>query len=168
MITFMTIYLFWPSSSQPSMSPHTSRMNQPAILEHRFPARARELAYTRAITRTSLNNQGWGTDTVEEVVLAIDEACQNIIRHAYRRECDETITLHIHFQEETLVVVLEDTAPAVSPNCMKPRAFEDLRPGGLGCHFIQQVMDQVSIGPSATGQGNTLRMVKHLQKDRNG
>ena len=130
------------------------------ILEHRFPARAKELGHTRAITRMSLNNHGWRSDIVEDIVLAIDEACQNIIRHAYHGECDDPITLHIELQDESLVVVLEDHAPAVSPDCMNPRAFEDIRPGGLGCHFMRQVMDHVSIGPSSNGQGNILRMVK--------
>lgn len=155
-------YPFWQSNSGYNMGKQIHHSNEAVILEHQFPARARELGYTRTMTRTSLNNHGWHSDIVEEIVLAIDEACQNIIRHAYRGECDENITLHIGLKGKTLVVRLEDNAPAVSPDCMKPRAFEDIRPGGLGCHFIQQVMDNVSIGPSPTGQGNILRMEKRV------
>ncbi len=130
------------------------------ILQHQFPARARELGPTRTMTRMALNNHAWSSDIVEDIVLAIDEACQNIIRHAYRGECDDQIILHIELTDHSLVVVLEDLAPPVSPDCMNPRAFEDLRPGGLGCHFIRHVMDTVTIGPSPTGHGNILRMVK--------
>ena len=146
-----------PTLSQPSPSP-----NEHVVFEHQFPARARELGSTRALARIALNNQGWHTDIVEDIVLAIDEACQNIIRHAYHGECDDPITLHIEFKHNALVVVLEDQAPAVSPDCMNPRAFDDIRPGGLGCHFMRQVMDTVSISPSPTGQGNMLRMVKRV------
>ena len=124
------------------MSTHTSPARQQMILEHGFPARARELTFTRERTRTALNNHGYHTDTIEDIVLAIDEASQNIIRHAYQGECDEVIILRIERQGEELIVTLRDTAPAVKPDCMKPRAFEDLRPGGLGCHFIRQVMDE--------------------------
>jgi len=143
--------------SQQMHLPHES-----VILEHQFPARAKEFGHTRAMTRMVLNNHGWRSDKVEDIVLAIDEACQNIIRHAYQGECDNPITLRIEREGDALVVVLEDQAPAVSPDCMNPRALDDIRPGGLGCHFIRQVMDTVSIGPSPTGQGNILRMVKSM------
>lgn len=154
------IYPFCLSSGPHNMGNQGHQPYEHMILEHRFPARAKELGHTRAITRMSLNNHGWHSDIVEDIVLAIDEACQNIIRHAYHGECDDPITLHIEFRDNALVVVIEDHAPPVSPDCMNPRAFEDIRPGGLGCHFMRQVMDHVSIGPSPTGQGNILRMVK--------
>jgi len=132
-------------------------------LEHQFFAHARELGHTRALARTFLNNHGWPSDRVEEIVLAIDEACQNIIRHAYQGECDAPITLQIRLHGDELVIVLEDNAPAVSPDCMSPRAFDDIRPGGLGCHFIQQVMNTVAMTPSPTGQGNILQMIAHRE-----
>ncbi len=136
--------------------------NKEVILAHQFPAHAKELGPMRAMTRTALNNHSWRSDIVEDIVLAIDEACQNIIRHAYHGECDDPILLRIKLNNHALVVVLEDQAPTVSPDCMNPRALEDIRPGGLGCHFIRQVMDTVSIEPSSTGQGNILRMSKNV------
>ncbi len=142
------------------MNDQTDTSHEHVILEHQFPARAKELGLTRTMTRMALNNHEWSSDIVEDIVLAIDEACQNIIRHAYRGECDDQIILHITLNDKKLVVILEDHAPTISPNCMNPRAFEDIRPGGLGCHFIRQVMDTVTIGPSPTGHGNILRMVK--------
>ncbi len=147
------------------MDIQTSEEHEQVLVSHRFPAQARELSGMRSLTKTSLNKQGWSTDIVEAIVLAIDEACQNIIRHAYQGECDAPIILHIELHGETLMVELTDHAPAVNSHCMQPRAFEDLRPGGLGCHFMQQVMDDVSIDPSSTGQGNILRMIKYLKRN---
>jgi sigma-B regulation protein RsbU (phosphoserine phosphatase) len=146
-----------------NMSRQSNSPNTQAIFTHQFPARARELGPTRVMTRIALNNHGCNSDIVEDIVLAIDEACQNIIRHAYHGECDDPITLQIELNDNTLLVVLEDKASEVSPDCMNPRAFDDIRPGGLGCHFMQQVMDTVSIGPSPTGHGNSLRMVKSVR-----
>ena len=154
------IYPFWPSSGHHNMSQQARLPNRHVILNHQFPARASELGPTRAMTRMALNNQGWHSDIVEDIVLAIDEACQNIIRHAYHGECQDPIMLHIELNNDALVVVIEDHAPTVDPDCMNPRAFDDIRPGGLGCHFIRQVMDSVSIGSSPSGQGNMLRMIK--------
>lgn len=139
-----------------------TKLDMQVILAHRFSARAIDLGPARTMTRTALNNHGWHSDIVEDIVLAIDEACQNIIRHAYGGECDEPITLSIELHDNNLVVILEDHAPTVSPDCMNPRAFDDIRPGGLGCHFMRQVMNTVSIKPLPTGQGNCLRMVKSL------
>ena len=134
--------------------------NDDLLFEHRFPARPKELCQTRSSVRTALTKSGWCSDTVGDIVLAIDEACQNIIRHAYGEETDEEIVLQIRCEGEALVISLRDYAPKVSPDCMKSRDLEDIRPGGLGCHFIQQVMDEVSISPLSEDRGNVMRMVK--------
>jgi len=135
------------------------------LLEHRFPARAKVLWQTRSAVRDCLGNDGCQTGVVDDVVLAIDEACQNIIRHAYCGETDQEILLHITRYESQLEIQLRDFAPTVSPDCMKPRALEDIRPGGLGAHLIQEIMDEVSIAPSPNGQGNVMRMTKRVRRD---
>ena len=146
----------------PNVNPPTHASHQHVILVHRFPARAGELGRTRSMTRMALNNHEWHSDIVEDIVLAIDEACQNIIRHAYLGECDDPIDLHIEFNDEALVVILEDQAPAVNANCMNPRPIDHIRPGGLGCYFIRRVMDSITLSPSPTGHGNHLRMSKSV------
>lgn len=132
------------------------------VLDYHFPAQAKELCETRSAVRNSLTHSGCGARTVEDVVLAIDEACQNIIRHAYGGETNDEIILQIGRDGDDLVISLEDSAPKVSSDCMKPRDLEDIRPGGLGCHLIRQVMDEVTLGPSPSGRGNLLRMVKRI------
>ncbi len=134
------------------------------LLEHRFRARAKELCTTRNVVRACLEQSGCCSETVEDLVLAIDEACQNIIRHAYCGETDEEIVLEIGCEGDELVVSLLDYAPEVSPDCLKSRDLDDMRPGGLGCYFIRQVMDDVSLSRLASGHGNVLRMVKRTKK----
>jgi len=145
------------------MSNRDSNEKDNLHLTHNFPARAKELCDTRSAVRNFLTHCGCASTTVEDVVLAIDEACQNIIRHAYRGETDEAIILQIEREGNVLQISLEDKAPEVGSDCMKPRELEDVRPGGLGCHFIKQVMDEVSVGPSPSGKGNILRMRKRLK-----
>lgn len=155
-----------PTKQKPpgaSMSNRDSHKKDNLLLTHNFPARAKELCETRSAVRNFLTHCGCVSTTVEDVVLAIDEACQNIIRHAYRCETDEEIILQIGREGNVLQISLEDKAPEVSSDCMKPRELEDIRPGGLGCHFIRQVMDEVSVGPSPSGRGNILRMLKRLE-----
>ena len=133
------------------------------LIEHRFPARARVLCQTRSSVRECLLNEGCEADTVDDVVLAIDEACQNIIRHAYCGETDQEIVLCIHRYDSLVEVQLRDFAPAIRPECVKPRDLDDIRPGGLGTHLIQELMDEVSVSPSSDGQGNVMRMRKMVR-----
>ena len=44
----------------------------------------------------------------------------------------------------------------------QPRERDDLRPGGLGTHFIGEVMDEVEFMPPPADGGNLLRMVKRI------
>ena len=132
------------------------------LLRLHFHAQAQKLGEIRSTVSQILAQSGCSTDVTDDVVLAIDEACQNIIRHAYGKECKDEIVLHIHRQGDSLTITLRDYAPPVSSDCMKPRDLDDIRPGGLGCHLIQQVMDDVSIGPALEGKGNLLQMVKRL------
>ena len=160
------IYPFWPSSGRHNMSQQAHLPNGHVILNHQFPARARELGPTRAMTRMALNNQGWHSDIVEDIVLAIDEACQNIIRHAYHGECQDPIMLHIELNNDALVVVLEDRAPTVGPDCMNPRD----QPGGRLYLYSDGPLEgqNFSVRPDCTTHWNPLntRLYKRVSIQR--
>jgi anti-sigma regulatory factor (Ser/Thr protein kinase) len=94
-------------------------------------------------------------------VLAIDEACMNIIQHAYGKEGSGEIRLHLALQHDRLTIELEDDAPCIDPQRVKPRALADVRPGGLGVHFIREIMDEMVFLPCQS-KGNRLRLVKRL------
>ncbi len=132
------------------------------LLERRFRAQPRELSSTREAVRTCLRARGCRTEIVEEIILAVDEACQNIIRHAYCGDTDGEIVLELDLEGDILIVSLLDFAAEVSPDCIQPRDLHDVRPGGLGTHFIRTVMDDVSLARAPSGQGNLLKMSKRL------
>ena len=97
-----------------------------------------------------------------DVTLAVDEACQNIIRHAYGGDTDEQIQLEINIQGRWLNLCLRDFAETVNVDNIKPRDLDDVRPGGLGTHFIRELMDEVEFVPTNQERGNVLRMTKKL------
>jgi sigma-B regulation protein RsbU (phosphoserine phosphatase) len=103
---------------------------------------------------------GCAEGAAADVVLAVDEACQNIIRHGYRGS--GPVELELFREGSTLVVQLIDFAPPADPDKIKPRPLEELRPGGLGTHFMRCVMDDVAWLPPPFGAGNLLRMSKVL------
>ena len=82
---------------------------------------------------------------VFNVKLAIDEALQNIIRYAY--DFDKTKDIIINFEqtsEKSLKVELRDFGIRVSTSQIKPRELDDVRPGGLGIHFIKSIVKGMS------------------------
>ena len=98
-----------------------------------------------------------------KVVLAVDEACANIIRHTFQGDPCQSITIFCQGDEEKLVFVLTDCGPRVDVQHLQPRDIGEVRPGGLGTHFIRTIMDEVDYR-FEQGCGNVLRMVKYLHK----
>ena len=133
------------------------------LLRLRFPARADQLRRVRDAVRDQTAACGFSAQCAGDVVLAIDEACQNVIRHAYCGDSGGEIVLEIERRGEILVFSLRDFAPPIDPARVKPRDLDDVRPGGLGTHFIRNVMDEADFIPPPSGGGNLLRMVKRIE-----
>ncbi len=105
---------------------------------------------------------GCGETLGRDLILGVDEACQNVIRHAYGGESGGEMIVEIRRKGDELIILLRDFAPPVDVDKVRPRDLDDVRPGGLGTHLIDQVMDEVAFLPSPPGGGNLLRMVKRI------
>ena len=111
---------------------------------------------------------GFSEPDCRAVVRAVDEALTNIIRHAYLGDAEQPIEAsfrRIHAprdgeSSDALEIVLEDYGVTAEPEKMCGRALEDVRPGGLGLHFIRECMDTVEF--SRSEGRNQLRLVKFL------
>lgn len=112
---------------------------------------------------TALTGSGLTEKLRGQLVLAVNEACMNIIQHAYGEKTEGEIRLHLAWQSGRLIIELEDDAPCIDPVAVQPRALSDVRPGGLGVHFIREIMDEMAFLPGQ-GKGNRLRLVKRLDK----
>jgi len=137
-------------------------LSAPPLLRMEFAARAESLAEVRAAVQRALATQGIDARAAARIVLAIDEACANIIRHAYRGCGDGRIALRIERHRERLRFRLRDRAPAVDPGCVKPRDLSECRPGGLGINIIDETMDHWRLRPLKRHCGNVLTMVRRL------
>ncbi|HRG15257.1 MAG TPA: ATP-binding protein [Pseudomonadota bacterium] len=137
-------------------------MSAPPLLRMEFAARAESLAEVRAAVQRALATQGIDARAAARIVLAIDEACANIIRHAYRGCGDGRIALRIERHRERLRFRLRDRAPAVDPGCVRPRDLSECRPGGLGINIIDETMDHWRLRPLKRHCGNVLTMVRRL------
>lgn len=126
-----------------------------------IPARADRLKLVRALVSEAAADRGCPEDKVRDLTIAVDEACQNVIRHAYGNDAGRMI-LEAREQGDNLVFFLRDFAPPVDVSQVCPRDLEDLRPGGLGTHLMRAVLDEVEFMPPPEDGGNMLKMVKRI------
>ncbi len=133
-----------------------------SLLEMRFPARADRMKLVRGSIRAAARMCGFNDTAAQDIVLAVDEACQNIIVHGYKGREDGEILLNLARKQDGIQVILLDTAPLVDPATIVPRALTDIRPGRLGSYFIREIMDTADYRPRPDGAGNLLEMFKRL------
>lgn len=106
------------------------------------------------------------------VVRSVDEALANVMRHAYGGKPGYPIEVTCRrlrpAKDEKgaagIEIVLRDSGVAVDPSKLRGRPLDEIRPGGLGLHFMRQSMDEVQFSRSQ-GQ-NQLRLVKYLCADK--
>jgi serine/threonine-protein kinase RsbW len=102
------------------------------------------------------------------IVRSVDEALANVLRHAYRGRAGLPIEVSCQkLQPEGaedghagIEVILKDQGVALNLAKLKSRPLDDVRPGGLGLHFMKESMDKVEF--SRKKGKNQLRMVKYL------
>lgn len=146
-----------------------------SLLKLHFSSKADRLKLVRAAVGKTAEMCGFLDDSIHDTVIAVDEACQNVIRHAYAGREDGKIELEIFRKSasasasgkesgaaEAIVILLRDYAAPVDVSKIKPRDLDDIRPGGLGTHFIREVMDEVEFLRPPNDSGNILRMVKRI------
>ncbi len=135
------------------------------LLEVRFIAHANRLKLVRGAIRAAAKMCGFDDRAAQSIVLAVDEACQNIIVHGYGKRADGVVIMGLFQCDGGILVRLRDFAPQVDPTKIKPRALSDIRPGKLGTHFIREIMDTVEFWPvpeDPEGEGNLLELTKQV------
>ncbi|MBL8244405.1 MAG: SpoIIE family protein phosphatase [Rhodanobacteraceae bacterium] len=120
------------------------------------------LRLVRRKTSEVLSELGFDEDQRARLVLAVDEAVANVIRHAYAGCCDGRVELSFWLDADAVRIELRDYADPVDPNRIKPRDLSECRPGGLGVNLIDSVMDSWCFRHPSDGPGNQLTMVKRL------
>jgi sigma-B regulation protein RsbU (phosphoserine phosphatase) len=132
------------------------------LISLRIPAKADRLKIVRAAVTQSATLSDCSKETIHDLVIAVDEALQNVIRHAYGSASEGDIDISIRRAGNHLIILIRDYAESIDVSQIKPRDLDDVRPGGLGTHFMREVMDKMEFLPSPDGKGNLLRMSKRI------
>ena len=126
-----------------------------------------ELARVRDTVRETCQTCGCPEAVTRDLLIAIGEASQNIVRHAYQDSDDSPATLEILCGDGILEFHLRDSAPPVDRQILEPVWPEEVQAGGIGLCLIHDIMDEVEYLPVESGTGNRLRMAKHFERDNN-
>jgi sigma-B regulation protein RsbU (phosphoserine phosphatase) len=133
------------------------------VLRLRVPARPDRLKLIRATVEQAAAYVGATEAWTFDMTMAVDEACQNIIRHAYGSRPDAgDIVIDFIRRGDTMEVHLMDFADPVDPAKIKSRDLSEVRPGGLGVHLIKSVCDDARFVPPPPGVGNLFKLTKRL------
>ena len=100
----------------------------------------------------------------EELVLAIAEAAQNIVKHGYKdvEETTDRMEIKISLKDGELEIGFFDKGKEVVPENIKHRKLDDIKPGGLGTFFIKEIMDAAVFKRDQKGWVNHLILTKKI------
>jgi serine/threonine-protein kinase RsbW len=129
------------------------------------PGRFERLTEIAAFVTQAAREAGLNDDEVFHVEMAVDEACSNVIEHAYATQTgniDLACSCPVDGQFE--IVIRDsgqpfDPAEIPVPNMSTSADLDDLDEGGLGLYFMRKLMDEVRF-EYVPGQGNRLTMLK--------
>src|ERR1051325_11363504 len=108
-----------------------------------FSSHTGNLAPMRKFVRGFLASYPFSEKERMLMVLGVDEACTNIIRHAYHLQDDQLISLSLEGLRSCVRMRLRDYGKQTTATAMKGRSHNLIRPGGLGLHLIRQAFDKV-------------------------
>ena len=136
-------------------------MSQPIKLS--IPSNPKYLGLIRKVLQELLQYHEVPDETARRLILCVDEACSNVIKHSYEGSC-EPIEATFTIEGDDFKVQIRDYGKQCNINQIKPRELDDVKPGGLGTHFINEIMDEVSYCTNRA-KGTLLTMIKKLKTE---
>ena len=139
--------------------------NLAQISEQRdFVVSSSSLKDVRSFSREVFEKVNIDQDLKDELVLAIAEAAQNIVKHAFKNaaNANELMVVQISCENNKLQIAFYDRGTPVDPKKVKHREIDNVKPGGLGTFFIQEIMDAVEFKDGKKPWINHLVLTKQL------
>ena len=120
----------------------------------------RNLKDVRSRIREIAEKNKFNNDEINNIVLAVDEACANIIRHAYKEQPEGDIVISWEEDNDKLTITLQDYGDKPDLKRIKSVPREKMRRGGFGLVCIRKIMDKINFDVSQP-TGTILTLVKH-------
>lgn len=128
-----------------------------------IPNKPEYVSVVRLTVAAIANRLGFDIEAIEDMKVAIAEACTNAITHG---QCEGEANFNIEFniESEKLTIYVSDYGKGCLEQNIKTPDLENPREGGLGVFIIKSLMDDVEI-VSDLGKGTTIKMIKYIGED---
>lgn len=127
-----------------------------------IPSHPRYLSLVRSVTAKTGEIYDMPHEAIEHVKLAIDEACSNVLKYAYKGDTGKKIVVKFRVTQKKFEVIIEDTGIKAKAEDIVGRDLNDIKPGGLGIHLIKRAFDIYEFIEHRKN-GNKLRLIKYIK-----
>jgi len=125
------------------------------------------LSIVRDFIKAAGDEVGFEKETIGKIVLAVDEACTNIIKHAYKYASDGDIIIIVIFDGSKLAISITDYGLNFDPNVIPvpdiQEYYKQRKVGGLGIFLMKKLMDEVKYA-NLSDNRNQVTLVKYLMQ----
>lgn len=127
------------------------------------PNKAEYVSVVRLTTSAIASRMGFDIEEIEDIKVAIAEACTNTLEHGLDNE-GKNFDIDFDMYADKLAITVKDTGKGFNVDNVKELKVEDLGEGGLGIFIINSLMDEVEI--IGDGEKSTeIRMIKYIKDD---
>lgn len=134
----------------------------------KFPSRTDNLEVIRDFIQRVALKAGFIQEDADQISLAVDEACTNIIKHAHNYNSRRMIDLAVVYDKKQIEIIITDKGKGFDPKKLeKPdlsKYIHEAKMGGLGIHLMKTLMDEVNyiFNP---GIKNQVSLIKYLNEN---
>jgi serine/threonine-protein kinase RsbW len=131
----------------------------------KIPSQSDNLAIIRDVVAKVASRVGFDADEASKIELAVDEACTNVIKHAYANNSNQMIEVSIKVDQKKLIIIVADKGKGFNPDKIElpdlNESIKEGRKGGLGLCLIKTLMDKVEF-EIKPGLKNQVKMIKYI------
>lgn len=129
-------------------------------LKMEVPAKPEYVGIIRLTVSGIANKIGFNLDDIEDIKVAVSEACTNAIKHSY----DDKFNIEFEVLHNGIVVNIQDKGKGCDIESIGEPDLENPRESGLGLFIIKTLMDELEI-KSEGNKGTNVRMIKYIGDD---
>ena len=108
---------------------------------------------------------GFDDEKINQIELAVDEACTNVVKHAYKGDDKQPLDVMVQTDKKKFKIIISDKGKGFSPQKIKTpdmkKYLSEMRVGGLGIYLMQTLMDEVDF-KIEPGKKNQVQLVKYI------
>lgn len=131
-----------------------------------FASSTKNLAFVRDFIESKAIDYGFDERSLNQIILSVDEACTNIIKHAHHYNEKEHIEMEIKFDNGQIIITMNYKGKGFDPNDIEnpnmKEYFNKFKVGGLGVPIMKKFMNKIEY-VHKNSEENSLTLIKSLQ-----